>query len=213
MIYTIIKNTITNLHKELTVSLQVDNGDGTYTLTLSSVFLIRINGYILGSNLTKYKVNSILGNDIIIEKTDTDVLTTIQCLQPYFYAGQYQDYSNHLDIENYAIAENEERFPSVFLITEFEENKYPDYEPTTISVVFTDYTTEITNQDRNDNEFPYLILLKNEFLKALEKNEYVVRITDDTFRKVYNAEMDTNNNTNRIDISLDITHLQNVNGC
>jgi hypothetical protein len=213
MIYDIIRNTVDTLHKLINVTNQVDNGDGTYTLTLSEVYLIRAGGYILGDNSERYKVNSISGLDIVVTKSDTDILAQIQCLQPYFYAGQWQDYNNHLEIENMVYSENKERFPSVFLVTEYTEDENTEFEPTGIQIILSDYTIRTNNNERQDNEFNYLTTLRKEFLRQLNKNAYVIRLQNESTQKIFNSEHDTNNATNRVIITLDITHQITVNGC
>jgi hypothetical protein len=213
MIYTIIKNTVTSLHKVIDITLQVNEGDGTYTLTLDEVWLIKTDGFVLGSNGTRYQVNNISGLTINITKDDPDILTTVQCLQPYFYGGNWLDYSNYLMGEEKQYQENKQIFPSVFLIEGYTEGENPLVDPAEITIFLNDYTYELTNDDRETNEIPYINILKTEFMKKLERNNYVIRIIDPTYKKTYNEEYDTNNKTNRLEITLNITHLLTVSEC
>jgi len=206
-LYLIIKNTVAKLHKEIAVINQTDN-NGIATIELLYIWLIRKGQYILGSDDKKYKIIEVSGNEIKIKNPYIITFTTVKNLSPFFFAGQFIEYSNHLTGENYTKQEDREKYPSIFLETEYTENNSSNlYYISDISILFNNYNDIDLLDLTIENEIKYLELLKKEFLKQLIKNVDVIDFTEN-HKSVPKANFLTNNKINRLHLSLNIQYFE-----
>lgn len=124
----------------------------------------------------------------------------------YFY-GDWVQYANYLTNELKKKSSEQNRFPGLFLITEYreEENIYTDENTVpNCTVILINKSTKTNNEDRYDEEISYLNEIKKRYIEEL--NVQTINFSYD-FELKFNAALETNNVTNQIRINLrDLTY-------
>ena len=198
----------TDLQKDLEVINQIDNGNGTWTIEIDT-YLFKENQFTKDTATgIKYKIIKVNTNDIIIKKSDANVLIYLKCLQPYFFFGTKLEYANYISNENKKEIKLRKRFPTVFVVEGFnyepEENELNE-KISNLTVHLIDKDVYDTNEQRIDN-MTYLNKLEKEFIKKLKE---VTLSFNYSGVVILNAPLESNNYTNVRTLSIELIHIIN----
>ena len=215
---------IADILKEITKSLRskgdilsiVDNADNTYTFSVSKITKLLIdemkikitsdgfNEYAeivfdIDYTLKTFKIKKQSGVTIPV------ILGTYESLAPFYYFSEPVEYSGYL-------ANNENETPAIFLRTKFDEedesgNKCKYFSVNPLNISFLKRTELVSNtEERHKVNIPYLFELFKQFSIKLSEHPKITYFGKSKHRKVYFAEMQTNEVIDLINANYEIEY-------